>query len=83
MPTSMKSTPSSESARKNTRSPSVSDAGSEAAMSETHSQALGRRPSEVLQLVKDISGIDTQLGRQDLRTGAEREECFRLSAMLR
>jgi hypothetical protein len=52
-------------------------------MSETHSQALRRRPSEVLQLVKDISGIDAQLIREDLRTGAERKERFSLSAMLR
>ncbi|MDP3500768.1 MAG: hypothetical protein Q8S33_10560 [Myxococcales bacterium] len=52
-------------------------------MRETNSQALGRRPSQVLQLVKDVTRIKPKLVSEDLGTRSERGGCFCLSAVLR
>ena len=52
-------------------------------MSEPHSQALRRRTSELLKLMKDVSHIELQFGSQYFDPCPQGQEGSGLSAMLR
>lgn len=51
-------------------------------MREPHSQALRRRTSELLELMKDVAGIELKLSREHFGLRAQRQEGSRLGAML-
>jgi hypothetical protein len=51
-------------------------------MREPHSQSFGGRAGKLLELVEDITGVIPKLGRERVRSLAQREGRLRLRAVL-